>query len=439
MLQQVCSKTLEPSIMTQTRQIPARTDQGALRAERRTLPPTVAYWLVAAVIGLALFASSTPSPIYAVYRAEWGFSSFVLTAVFAVYAIGVLAALLVAGRISDDVGRRPVLIGALAALLVATGLFLAADSVAWLFAARALQGVATGVAMGSAGAALLDLHPTRDSHSAGLANGVASSMGMGLGALLASALVEFAPMPQRTPYLVLLAIFAVLLVGAILMPEPVTERRPLNLRFQRPHVPREIRGAFLLSALGVLASWSIGGLFMSLGPQLAAVELHTDNHLAGGAAIFALTASGALSQLVFQRTAPWKLTAVGCLFLALGMAAVVGSLSLDSAPVFLAASVLTGLGWGGAFLGALRSLTAVIPPAHRAQTMSAFYLVAYVSISVPALAAGLVVGSWGLLPTFRVFGSIVVLMGLGVALGALRTRPATGAEPARGAAVSVAD
>jgi MFS family permease len=405
--------------------------------DRRTLPPTAAYWLVAAVIGLALFASVTPSPIYALYREEWGFSSFVLTAVFAVYAFGVLAALLVAGRISDDVGRRPVLIGALSVLLLSTVLFLLATSVAWLFAARLLQGLATGVALGSAGAALLDLHPRRDSHGAGLANGVGSSVGMGFGAFLSSVLVQYAPLPQRTPYVVLLVIFAVLLAGAILMPEPVTTRRRLTLRFQKPHVPREIRGVFLLSALGVLSSWSIGGLFMSLGPQLAAIELHTDNRVAGGITLLALSGAGAVSQIVFQRTVPWKLTAVGSLFLAIGMATVVGSLSLDSAPAFLAATVLTGLGWGGAYLGALRSLTAVIPPLHRAETMSAFYLVAYSSLSVPALAAGIVVSSWGLQPTFRVFGALVVLAALVVAAGALRTRPAT--APVTADAVPAAD
>jgi MFS family permease len=395
---------------------------------RRQLPPTAAYWLMAAVIGLALFASATPSPLYATYRAEWGFSSFVLTAIFAVYAVGVLAALVVAGRISDDVGRRPVLIGSLSVLLVSTAMFVVADSVAWLFAARALQGLATGVALGSAGAALLDLHPRRDSHSAGLANGTFSTAGMGLGAFVAAVLVQYAPMPTKTPYLLLLAIFALLLAGAVLMPEPVAERRRLDLRFQAPHVPASIRGAFLLSSLGVLASWSIGGLFMSLGPQLAAIELDTQNHLAGGAAILLLTGSGAISQLVFQRAAPWRLTAYGAIVLALGLGAVVGSLSLDSAPVFLAASAVTGLGWGAAFLGALRSLTAVIPAASRARTMSAFYLVAYTSLSAPALAAGLVVSSWGLVTTFRVFGLVVAALALVVAAATWRTRPVP--EPA---------
>ena len=63
-------------------------------ATRRTLPPQAAYVLVAAVIGLALFASATPSPIYGIYRDLWGFSQVVLTLVYATYAFGVLAALL---------------------------------------------------------------------------------------------------------------------------------------------------------------------------------------------------------------------------------------------------------------------------------------------------------------------------------------------------------
>src|SRR3954452_12587936 len=128
------------------------------RTGRRTLSPRVAYAHVAAVIGLALFASGTPSPLYGVYRQLWGFSPVVLTLIYATYAFGVLAALLLAGPISDHAGRRPVLLIALAGLMGSTVLFMTAGGVAWLFAARAVQGVATGLALGAASAALLDLH-----------------------------------------------------------------------------------------------------------------------------------------------------------------------------------------------------------------------------------------------------------------------------------------
>src|SRR3954464_10535494 len=188
----------------------------------RTLSPRAAYALAAAVIGLALFASGTPSPLYATYRELWGFSPAVLTLIYATYAFGVLASLLLAGRVSDEVGRRPVLITALSTLMGATILFSVADSVAWLFAARAVQGLATGLALGAAGAALLDLHPSRDPAGAGLTNGGVSAGGLGLGVLVSSAIVELLPAPRVLPFVVLFALFAVALTFAVRMPEPVS-------------------------------------------------------------------------------------------------------------------------------------------------------------------------------------------------------------------------
>ena len=144
---------------------------------RRTLSPRLAYGLSAAVIGLGLFASVTPSPLYETYSELWHFSPLTLTLIYATYAFGVLAALLLVGRTSDEVGRRPVLLAALGTLMVSTVLFMLADSVAWLFAARGLQGVATGMALSAASAALLDLHPRRDPAGVGLTNGSVSAGG----------------------------------------------------------------------------------------------------------------------------------------------------------------------------------------------------------------------------------------------------------------------
>src|SRR6516164_5245226 len=139
------------------------TEKTVLR--RLVLPSALAYFLTAGIVGLGLFASITPSPLYARYAALWHFSPMTLTLVYAVYAFGVLASLLLAGRASDVVGRRPVLLASLAGLAAATTLFLLADSVAWLFFARALQGLATGAAISAASAAMLDLHPRRDAGS----------------------------------------------------------------------------------------------------------------------------------------------------------------------------------------------------------------------------------------------------------------------------------
>src|SRR3954467_45140 len=245
----------------------------------RTLSPRLAYGLVAAVIGLALFASGTPSPLYATYRELWGFSSVVLTLIYATYAFGVLASLVLAGRISDQWGRRPVLLVSLGTLVVTSVVFMLADSVAWLFVARGVQGLATGLALSAASAAMLDLHPRRDPAGVGLTNGVVSTGGMGLGVLLSSALVELGPAPRGLPHGVLLVLSAPARPGPYAIPEPVAERKRLHLTPQRPGVPAGIRRPFLLAALGVMSSWSIGGLFLSLGPQLSADLFHTTNHL----------------------------------------------------------------------------------------------------------------------------------------------------------------
>jgi MFS family permease len=388
---------------------------------RPQLPTTAAFVLVAFIIGLALYASATPTPLYGVYQAEWHFSTPVLTLIYAVYCFGVLAALLLAGRVSDEVGRRPVLALALAGLIVSAILFLLADSVAWLFAARALQGVTTGTALGAAGAALLDLHPRRDGNHASLINGVVSVLGIGSGALVASILVEYAPGPLETPFLVLLALLGVALAGALAMPEPV-QRSGGRVRPQIPRVPTAIRGQFTLSGLGVLASWSVGGLYLALGPALARDLLHTDNHLAGGGAMFLLTASGALAQLGWRAMPPRRAASVGAAILAAGMALTIVSISAGSAALFLASGVVTGAGFGLAFLGALRSLTAVVPAHRRAEVMSAFYVVAYLSISVPAIVAGLAVTELGLEPAARIFSSAVALVALTVAVAAAGPR-----------------
>src|SRR3954447_376299 len=344
---------------------------------RRTLPGRVAYVLAASVIGLALFASITPSPLYRSYSALWHFSPLTLTLVYATYMFGVLASLLLVGRVSDEVGRRPVLLGALGVLIVSTTLFTVADSVAWLFVARGLQGLATGAAVSAASAALLDLHPRRDPAAVGLANGVASASGIGLGALVSSCLVQLGAAPRVLPFVVLLVLFGIAFAGAYWMPEPVERSGRFRFTVERPSVPRVARPPFLLAALAVVSSWSIGGLFFSLGPGLAAPLFDTTNVVVSAIGIVALGGSAALAQLLLGRSAPWIGASAGSVALATGMVLVVVAAAAESSAIYLVGAILGGIGFGIAFLGGLRALVAAIPPQQRAAVLSAFYVVAY--------------------------------------------------------------
>ena len=95
-------------------------------------------------------------------RRRVGILPAAVTEVYAVYAIGVLVALLLTGGLSDLIGRRPVMISALLGLIAAEMAFMFAGGLEWLYAARSVQGLATGLLLGATGAALVDLHPRRD-------------------------------------------------------------------------------------------------------------------------------------------------------------------------------------------------------------------------------------------------------------------------------------
>lgn len=406
---------------------------------RFRLPVPLAFAAVAAVVGVGFYASATPSPLYGVYQLRWHFSTPVLSLVYATYALGVLTSLLLIGGISDHTGRRPVLAWSLLALLLSMLVFLAADSVAWLFAARALQGLATGGALGAAGATLIELHPSGDSRRAALVNGVVSLAALAAGAFVSSVLVQFLPAPRVAPFAVVVGLIVLLLplVGAL--PESVPADRRPSLRLRRPAVPASARGPFLLAALGVLSSWSVGGLYLALCPPLASHLLGTHHALAGGAAIAAIMTPGALAQFAGRELSNRTLTAVGAMLLAIGMALTTGAVAVGSAVLFLTSSALSGTGLGLVFMGALRHLNGAIPPSRRAEVMSAFYVVGYLSLSLPAIAAGLAASALGLSETFELFSTCVMLLAVVVAAGGLRIEESSSLGPAVGADGMTAD
>jgi predicted MFS family arabinose efflux permease len=247
-------------------------------------------------------------------------------------------------------------------------------------------------------------------------------------------LVQLLPAPRVIPYVFLLVLLAVALVGVLLMPEPVASRAQLRLTPQRPRVPASVRGPFFVATLAVTSAYSIGGLFFALGPQLAGQVFETDDHVVTGLGLFLLTGVGALAQLAYGHRAAWLAVAGGSGALAAGVALIALSASEDSPAPLLIGSVIGGAGFGLAFLGALRNLSAAIPPDQRAGVMSAFFVAGYTSLSVPAVLAGLAMTPLGLESTFEIFGTVVAALALVVTLQAWRTRPqpAAGPSPVRG-------
>jgi MFS family permease len=373
----------------------------------------VHFWIVATVLLLFMAAGSAPSPLYVVYQSEWHFAETTLTAVFAVYAVALLLALLTIGSLSDFIGRRPVLAASLALQAVGMGLFLAADGVSGLVLARVVQGLATGAALGTISATLIDLEPARRPGRGALLNSLSPPVGLAIGALGSGLLVQYAPAPTSLVFVVLAVGFLVLAAGVVFLPETVP-RRPGALASLRPSiaVPPAGRRVFWRTAPALVATWSLGGLYLSLGPSLAADVLDLHNHLVGGLVVAVLNTAAALTVLAVQRRSAPGLLLVGCLVLAGGAGITLVSLALTSVPGFFVGSAVAGIGFGAAFLGAFRTVSALALPAERAELFAAVYVVSYLAFSIPAVIAGFATSAYGLRPTATVYGLVVAALAL---------------------------
>lgn len=391
-------------------------------------PPTLprldaarSLWLTGAILMSFLAASTVPSPLYAVYREMWGFSPLTLTVVFASYAFAMLLALLVFGALSDYRGRREVVLASLLLEIVSLVLFWRAESVGWLLAARILQGVATGIATSALGAALVDLHRERGA----LMNSVAPMVGLGVGGLGASVLVQFAPAPTRLVFDVLLLVFVVLLAAAAFLPE-TARRKPGAWKSLRPSVdvPPNARATMLRVLPVNTAQWAVGGFYLSLGPTLARTVTGDDAPVVGGIMIAALSLTSAVAIALARQIAPRPAISAGAAGLAAGLAVTLAGLHWRSPGLALAGTVIAGAGFGSAFSGSLRSLVPLALPGERAALMAAFYVTSYLAFSVPAIVAGLLTSRLGLEPTAIGYGLGAALLALTVFLPAKATAPA---------------
>ncbi|MET9852994.1 MFS transporter [Streptomyces sp. NPDC006450] len=357
--------------------------------------------VVGAVLVLLMLSSSVPSALYVLYQQEWGLSSGMITVVFALYAVTVLAGLLLFGSLSDTLGRRPVLAAGLVLAIVSMGLFAAAQGAGLLLAARAVQGLAVGLATGAMGAALLELGPSSRPARGAQVNSAGPTVGIGLGGLGAGLLVQYAPAPTVLTYLLLVGAFAACLVGVARMAESAPGRAAgtggrLKIAPHRIHIPAAARGRFAVLILTIVAVWSVGGFYLSLGPHLALSLLRSTNYLVGGATVALLAGAATAAQLLLGRTEALRTAVLGLFGLLGGLALVLLALGLGSAPVFLAATAVLGAGWGAAFLGSFRALSALAEPAHRGELTAAVYVFAYLAMSVPAVLAGLLTNIHGL-------------------------------------------
>jgi MFS family permease len=386
----------------------------------RRLAPAATLSLLASIVVSLLAASSAPTPMYALYQAEWGFTPITTTVVFGVYALAVLAALLTLGRLSDHLGRRPVLLTAMAVQVAAMVIFATAAGVPELLAARVVQGLSTGAALGAIGAGMLDVDRARGA----TANAVAPGMGTATGSLVSGLLVRYLPAPTHLVYVALVAVFALQAAGVLLMPE-TAPRRPGALAALRPDIrlPGHVRPAMRIATPVLFAVWALAGLYGSLGPALVRVSLGSTSVVLGGLSLFVLAGTAAVSILILRGLAARTVMLVGVTTLIAGVAVTLVAVNASSPGWFFAGTAIAGVGFGSGFQGGIRIVIPTVAAGERAGVLSLLFVVSYLGMGVPAVIAGvLVVHGGGLLTTAREYGIAVIVLAAVALPGLLRHR-----------------
>ena len=335
-----------------------------------------------------MLGTTVPTPLYVIYQAQWHFATSLITLIFASYAVAVLTALLLAGRSSDQVGRRPVLAAAVCLSIVSAVTFILAPNVGWLFVGRVLSGLSAGLMTGTATAALTETARPGSGRRASLVSSAANLGGLALGPLLAGLLAQYAPQPTVLPFLVQLGLAAVAGLGLLVVPETVSERSALSLRFHGLGIPQAGRAEFIAAGFAGFSAFSLLGLFSALVPTFLVGVLHDTSHALAGAVVFLAFGVAACIQLGGSRLPSRPVIMAGLAVFLAALALIVAGLSAASLPLFLAATVVSGVAVGAVFMGSLATANRLAPAEARGQVISTYFVFAYVGLTVPAIGVG---------------------------------------------------
>jgi MFS family permease len=377
---------------------------------RSAAPRQAAFWLLAFVLTAAMLGTTLPTPLYDIYQAQWHLSATMVTVIFAVYALAVLATLLVAGRSSDQAGRRPVLAVALGFSALSTVAFIFAPDVAVLLVGRVLSGVSAGLMTGTATATLMELVPASASRRASVVATTADFAGLGLGPLIAGLFAQYAPHPTTLVFEAYLAVLAVAGLALLLVPETVSPRRRPAVRFSGLGIPERGRNEFLAAAVAAFAAFALIGLFASLAPGFLADVLHQGSHAVQGGVVFLLLAVGAATQVAVSRLRSRLVVLAGLGLFLVALALILTALADASMALFLAGTVISGVAVGAIFLGSLATANRLAPPGQRGQVISTYFVACYAGLIIPVIGVGVLTDFTGIFPAVLVFSLLLAAL-----------------------------
>ncbi|MFD9541471.1 MFS transporter [Streptomyces sp. NPDC060022] len=368
-------------------------------------------FLSGAVFAVCMAGTTLPTPLYGLYQEKFGFSELTVTVVYAVYAFGVIGVLLLAGNVSDVVGRRPVLLAGLGFAAASAVCFLCATGLGWLYAGRLLSGLSAGLFTGAATAYVMELAPYGGASRATFVATAANMGGLGCGPLLAGVLAQYAPWPLYLPFAVHLTLLAACAAIMVWLRETVRERRPLStVRPRRPGLPPQVRSVFGAAAIASFVGFALFGVFTSVSPAFLSESLDVSNHAVSGLVVALAFFASTAGQLAVGRVGVARSLPLGCAGLLAGLALLAGALRWDLLSLVVLSALVGGVGQGLAFRGALSAVAGASPEDRRAAVISTLFVVAYAGISVPVIGVGVLSGPIGLEGAGLVFIACMALL-----------------------------
>ena len=391
-------------------------------------------WIGVAGIASLYMGSTLPTPLYPLYRHQFGFSEFVVTAIYASYVIGNLTALFALGRVSDQVGRRPTTLIAFAVLFASVLCFLGSIGTVWLFIARTLNGLAAGLGAGALTAWIAELEPSHNKARAAIVASTGNLAGLGLGAIIAGLLAQYGPWPLRTSYVVYLMMLLIIVALTLAMPEGVEHTvRDVNDLSLRPRigVPRNIRLAFIAPAAMAFATFALGGFYAALTPGLLSQRLQQHNLAVVGALVALFFGIGALTAAGTGKLTPRPAMLISTIMLLIGLALLVTAEHMRSMVTLVIATVTSGAATALGYRCSLQIVNEIAPAAQRAELVSSYLLVCYTANSLPVIGVGLlslVISAVSAHRAFAVLLAALAVLACAIGWRFLPERPRTARE-----------
>lgn len=390
---------------------------------RRVLGRQASFLAAAAIVAHTIWTSAAPALSYPLYAQQWHLTTFTTTAIFAVYPVFVVLVLVLFGNLSDYIGRREAMVAGLTFSALGSLIFAVAPDVDWIFFGRAFMGVGVGLSAGPSAAAVVEFSPPHRVGQAGSVTAAAQGLGMVGAALIGGALIQYAPLPLRLNFAVLTVVLAALIVLTWFLPNHTASRAAGHWRPRLPAIPNGVFAVFVASTAAVTGSYVLGAMTLSLGAQVARDIVASSNALVNGGtiALFALASTLA--------TIPARKLAASRVILSGGLAAIASSALLALAAVehslglYMMAQAGAGIAYSWLLLGGLSLINAHLPITHRAATLSALFLVAYLAQAVVALSLGRIATVYGLSTAVDIgVGTITVLAAVTLLLDLVRQK-----------------